>query len=40
MIEFFVWHGLAMTSVIAISFTAGYLTGKKRSKHYRNVNGL
>ena len=32
MIEFFVWHGLAMTCVIAISFIAGYLTGKRISK--------
>ena len=26
MIEFFLWHGLAMTSVIVISFCAGYVT--------------
>ena len=26
MIEFFLWHGLAMTVVIVTSFVAGYVT--------------
>ena len=26
MIEFFLWHGIAMTAVIVTSFTAGYVT--------------
>ncbi len=39
MIEFFLWHALAMTSVIVISFCAGYVTksmlSKKQNEHRR-----
>ena len=27
--EFLLWHGLAITSVIAISFGLGFITGKQ-----------
>ncbi len=30
--EFFIWHGALMTSVIAISFTVGYYTATMMQK--------
>jgi hypothetical protein len=30
MIEFYLWHGIAMFSVVAIAFTAGYYTGRRK----------
>ena len=40
MIEFFLWHGLAMTAVIVTSFVAGYITkgiliDRKQNEHRR-----
>mgnify|MGYP001254859828 CR=1 FL=1 len=36
MIEFFLWHGLAMTAVIVISFVAGYTTKSMMLKRKHN----
>lgn len=30
--DFLLWHGVAMISVIAVSFSAGYYTAVKRKK--------
>lgn len=27
--EFLLWHGLAITTMIAVAFTLGYITGKQ-----------
>tara|TARA_B100000131_G_scaffold124605_1_gene121715 strand:- start:466 stop:588 length:123 start_codon:yes stop_codon:yes gene_type:complete len=38
--EFLLWHGLAIATVIVISFTAGYITAgavRKLTDHYRNL---
>ena len=32
MIEFFLWHGIAITAVIVTSFVAGYVTKSILSK--------
>jgi len=32
--EFLIWHALAMISVIAISFTAGYYTAIVKRRKY------
>jgi len=34
--DFLLWHGLAITTVIVIAFVLGYITGKKQPTYNRD----
>ena len=36
--DFLLWHGLAITTVIAIAFVLGYVTGKQQTTYDNNKN--
>lgn len=36
--EFLLWHGLAICSVIAISFTLGFITGKQNVHNSKRIH--
>ena len=36
--DFLLWHGLAITTVIAIAFVLGYVTGKQQATYDNDKN--
>lgn len=36
--EFLLWHGLAITSVIAVSFLLGFITGKQNATNSKSIS--
>ena len=36
--EFLLWHGLAITTMIAVAFTLGYITGKQFNEQSNRKN--